>query len=80
MLNIFFLISAFKMEDIAHDFENGWSKITRSRQGGASWNRLDVYIISPDETFGMIGRAIGKKLRSTRELAEYIMKNNMWDR
>jgi len=55
--------------DVIENLPNGWKKLLRTRNSGASVGGKDVYII--DQRNGL-------RFRSTRTLAKHIQKNNLF--
>ena len=54
--------------DVIESLPNGWKKVLRTRNSGASVGGKDVYIICP----------YGERFRSTRTLAQHIQKYNLF--
>ena len=46
-----------------------WTKIVRFRQSGATYHQKDLYLVH---------KTLGKKLRSTRDLALHIREHNLF--
>ena len=57
-----------KEKDRIEKFPGGWNRILRTRHSGSTIGDKDIYIISP----------LGKKLRSTFNLAKHIESNNLF--
>ena len=55
--------------DVIENLPNGWKKLLRTRNSGASVGGKDVYII--DQRNGL-------RFRSTRTLAKHIQKHNLF--
>ena len=55
--------------DVIEDLPNGWKKLLRTRNSGASVGGKDVYIIYYPH---------GERFRSTRTLAKHIQKHNLF--
>jgi len=57
-----------KFKDEIEKFPGGWNRILRTRHSGSTIGDKDIYIVSP----------LGKKLRSTRNLAKHIEEKNLF--
>ena len=57
-----------KFKDEIEKFPGGWNRILRTRLSGSTIGDKDIYIVSP----------LGKKLRSTRNLAKHIEEKNLF--
>ena len=55
--------------DVIENLPNGWKKLLRTRNSGASVGGKDVYIIDQRD---------GLRFRSTRTLAKHIQKHNLF--
>ena len=66
------IFSTYRMPttpDVIDDLPNGWKKLLRTRNSGASVGGKDVYIICT---------LTGLRFRSTRTLAKHIQKYNLF--